>query len=296
MLVGEAATSPSLERMKVQQMDRTGFARGQEEVIVLRTNFPHSPTGRLSAYDDFVPRAFVVLRSPLRAISAYFDEKYQKKSHLQHLPASTSDAKNGSAVTETGINSVGAFDAWVKWRDSGEFDKQLLQYREFVNFWMQRYLGKDAERVYFSYEDMVHPQTGPTEALRLSEFLEGGAKLAGVRMAPELLGPDGIPEAMGALVDDAIATSFAPKKDIQCVWNEIVHAEISSSTPPERPLTPDNLATVSEMLLELMSAHGTHARLVSILRGYHQEVIEIAGSERPLGEERPLVQQQSVGF
>lgn len=264
MLVGEASISPSMERMKVQKMDKTGFARGQGEVIVLRTHFPHT-TGKLAAYDDFVPRAFVILRNPLHAIRSYFDQLYAK-SH--RLPIAGSDSEERQRA------------AWITWRDS-EFSSQLLLYREFVSFWMEKYLGKDEQRMYFSYESLVDDEEGAMEAVRLATFLEGGVKANAMVM----------PGSNGVMVAEAVKT-FANVNEVPCLWKDIVHATLSEKTPTtgvilgepnnvsfyggERPFMQEHLAATSEMLMESMKRWGHHKRVLMILSGYYQEV------QRPL--------------
>jgi len=276
MLVGEASISPSMERMKAQHMDRTGFARGQGEVVVVRTNFPHT-SGKLAAYDDWMPRAFVILRNPLHAIPCYFDQLYEMKSHM---PA-------GSAAK----NSEETLAAWIKWRDN-ELSNQILLYRRFVSFWMEKYLEKDDKRVYFSFESLVDEEKGPREAVRLATFLEGGIKANAMEMTRDLR-----PDLIGVAVAESVKT-FVNIEDIPCiwresVWKELVHTSISDGeaatghiqegannlsfrgedwSPTQRPFTPENYVAISDMILELMNRWGRHKRLLGILSGYFQEV------------------------
>lgn len=46
--------------------------RGQGEVVVVRTRFPHT-SGKLASWDRDIPRAIVILRNPLHAIPTYFN-------------------------------------------------------------------------------------------------------------------------------------------------------------------------------------------------------------------------------
>lgn len=289
MLVGDAGVSPSLERMKVQKMDRTGFARGQEEVIVLRTSFPHEPLGRLSAWDDFLPRAFVVLRDPLDSVARYFDQLYETRGHLPTGSVADADDAGGDTVAA----------AWIRWRD-GEFSDQIRFYGKFVTFWMEKYLGRDADRVFFAYEDLTDEGRGPGEAVRLARFLADGVK-ANAAEVLEQRGEDGTgsggPAAGGEaeFVAEALG-SFADVAEVPCVWKEILGGATSegrAANPPtnpkgahpegefvfrgegstaERPLTPENLEETSGMLSELMDRWSSHGRLVSILSGYLEEV------------------------
>eukprot|EP00584_Thalassiosira_punctigera_P027102 CAMPEP_0172579352 /NCGR_PEP_ID=MMETSP1067-20121228/139203_1 /TAXON_ID=265564 ORGANISM="Thalassiosira punctigera, Strain Tpunct2005C2" /NCGR_SAMPLE_ID=MMETSP1067 /ASSEMBLY_ACC=CAM_ASM_000444 /LENGTH=388 /DNA_ID=CAMNT_0013372069 /DNA_START=167 /DNA_END=1333 /DNA_ORIENTATION=- len=260
MLVGEAGTSPSLERMKVQKMDRTGFARGQGEVVVLQTHFPHT-LGKLSAWDDFVPRAFVVLRNPLHAIPAYFDELYQKSNH--QLAGSSEET----------------VAAWIKWRDS-EFSNQLLLYGQFVSFWMEKYSGHDDKRVFFSYEDFVDEESGALEAVRLTSFLRVGVEASAMEMP-----------TLNLTLSEALEL-FADMKEVPCIWKDIVHTGILSDGKSiwgggrslmERPFSAENLVVTLQTLSELMDRWSHHRRLLSILSGYHEKASNLlGGSHRPL--------------
>jgi len=320
MLVGDASTSPSLERMKVQKMDRTGFARGQMEVIALRTYHPHpDPTeGKLSAWDDFLTRAFVVLRNPMYAIPAYFDGMYQTKTH--NLPSSSSSSSSSSNSNNDNNdnndnNNSEEMDEdtalWIKWRDD-QFSIQLQHYRNFVSYWMERYGGHDDRRVFFSYEGLISEDTGVAETMRLASFLEGGIRANVVDMVLKGTAGNKVENSDGSgiaiAIDDSMYAealeSFATVEEVPCVWKDIVHATIlssssldggeassSSATAPRglgglsegaqsstdwrrRPFTPENLVEMSKVLLEMMEMWNEHRRLLSILSGYQQEVTD----------------------
>lgn len=247
MLAGDASTSPSLERMKAQHMDHTGFARGQGEVAVVRTNFPHL-TGQLSAWDFDVSRAFVVLRSPLTAIPRYFDRLYELNSHV---PA-------GDPSDETTA-------AFVKWRDN-QLGDQLLLWRRSVSFWMEKFADDDGERrVFFSYESLIDEESGMQETVRLAQFLEGGIRASAMELSP----------GNHSAVAEAVK-SFANTDEIYCIWSEMVsvirHGE-GRLSPNQRPFTTDNLVAISRMLLELIDRWSSHhQQLVAILKGYAEEV------------------------
>jgi hypothetical protein len=106
--------------------------------------------------------------------------------------------------------------------------------------------------------------------------------------------------------------SMVKVEEVPCVWREVVHSTIAapSSTlgkseeddrkrrsivddeeehrllarnwnSAERPYSPENLAEISQMLLELMNRWNRHQRLLTILAVYHREVnrayLEITG-------------------
>lgn len=252
MLVGEASKSPSRERMKTQKMDMTGFARGQGEVIVLRTNYPHHPTGKLALWDYFVLRAFVVLRNPLTAIPSYFDHLYQMNSHV---PA-------GDSSSET-------IAAWIKYRDN-QFSDQLYLWERLVSFWMDKY--EDEKRMFFSYERLVDEESGVHEIKELAQFLEKGCKERAIELSKNDVG-----QTQDLIVADAVK-SFAHPDELFCIWKEFVGMAAPdiedgqrSWSPNKRPFTAENITAIRKMLLELINRWSHHQRLVSILTGYYQE-------------------------
>jgi hypothetical protein len=275
MLVGDANVSPSSERMRQQGMDRTGFARGQGEVIVLRTQFPYddSPPARLSAYDEFVTRAFVILRNPTRSIPCHFDRMYAMGGHhpTGGSPSWAND-DDGSATTM-------ARNAWMRWRDDNLPD-QLRRYESFVSFWMDRHEGRHDERLYFSYEGLVDGLVGPTEASRLVKFLEGGV-MSNIATGHSSGGDSRTTESTIAIANAVVGSSFADAEEVPCIWEDVVGTTMTdesvvlgkSSSVHRRPFTAENIADVSGMLSSLIERYSGHKRLVGILSEYRREKI-----------------------
>ncbi|KAL3826673.1 hypothetical protein ACHAXA_001196 [Cyclostephanos tholiformis] len=196
--------------------------------VAVRTQWPHT-SGKLASWDDDIHRAFVVLRNPLHAVPCYFDRLYELRNHLPtgsaSLPQYSADSRN----------------AWVNWRDK-QLNSQMMLYRRFVSFWMERFTSKDeGSRLYFSYETFVDPMSGPGEA------------------------SEGDVRKRRSIVDDEEEHRLLARN-----WNSA-----------ERPYLPENLAEMSQMLLELMNRWSRHQRLLSILAVYHREVnrayLEITG-------------------
>ena len=255
-------------------MDRTGFARGQTEVVALRTNYPH--TGELSPWDLFLQRAVVVLRNPLSAIPSHFDYLYEKNIHMT---ASSSVGSSAEKLEETRA-------AWIKWRDN-QFSDQVLLYRRFVSVWMEKYLDHDNERIFLTYEDLVDEENGPQAATRLANFFVHGIQASAMENHVEFS-------------TEAI-TTFADINDIPCIWKHIVYDSIDSSTghrkgdwsQTERPLTPENLAETSNMLLELINRWHGHEIILSILTRYRQEILNLMESGGQTSEQ--FTEQQTDG-
>ncbi|KAL7477393.1 hypothetical protein ACHAW6_003203 [Cyclotella cf. meneghiniana] len=276
--VGEAAVSPSLHKM--QETGGSGEYGGQGEVIAVRTHFPHT-SGKLASWDGDIPRVIVILRNPLHAIPSYFNEVYEIRNHLP--PGSSKDQQHQADTHAT----------WIKWRDA-QFPSQTMLYRRFVSFWMERHIEDDNNRIFFTYEDLTEWYKGPVEAKRMQTFLEKGLKenvlemvksgaLEGVTVEDR--------EKIDMLTSDA-TKNLVRESDAPCIWKELifptsstqhkrrlqsVDPPYSSSTggewdPIGRPLTPENLAALSQMLLELMNRWSRHQRLLNILASYHREV------------------------
>jgi len=245
LLVGDASSSPSLERMKAQHMDRTGFARGQGEVVVVRTNYPHS--SKLAAWDYDIHGAIVVLRNPLTAIPSYFDQLYELNSHV---PA--------------GDSSIETTNQFIKWRDN-QLSDQLLLWQRFVSFWMQKFAEDDDKRVFISYESLMNEVSGPQETVRLAQFLQGGMRSSAMNISP----------ANQTMIEESIKT-FANMDEIYCIWKDMSTLATSHEgrlTHKDRPLTAENLVAISTKLLELINQWSNYPQLVSILSAYNDEVL-----------------------
>jgi hypothetical protein len=95
--------------------------------------------------------------------------------------------------------------------------------------------------------------------------------------------------SMKELIDragkDATAT-MADAKDVPCIWKEVVYSTLISSQSKkiqgeddggewnsvERPFTAENLAEMTNMLLELLNRWSRHQRVLTILSVYHRTV------------------------
>lgn len=214
----------------------------------------------------------------------YLSKPYRRYEIRNHLPPGSSKDQQHQADTHA---------TWIKWRDA-QFPSQTMLYRRFVSFWMERHIEDDNNRIFFTYEDLTEWYKGPVEAKRMQNFLEKGLKenvlemvksgaLEGVTVEDR--------EKIDMLTSDA-TKNLVRESDAPCIWKELifptsstqhkrrlqsVDPPYSSSTggewdPIERPLTPENLAALSQMLLELMNRWSRHQRLLNILACYHREV------------------------
>ena len=305
----------------------------------------------------------------MHAIPNYFDRLYELKNHLPTGSSSSSSQQQAVAAAA----AAAAREAWIEWRDT-QLSSQLMLYRRFVSYWMERHAGNgENDRLYFSYESLVNEESGPGEALRLATFLERGIRESALEFAKvqyygsldddeeekeemkdhdekeevgniiaqdrkKESGPrpqhittikDGL--STGELIDRAVkdATStMAGANDVPCVWKEVVYSTLSSSSfskqqplqvnvdgesysvvadggewnSIERPFTPENLAEITNMLLELLNRWSRHQRVLTILSVYHRVVnreylastgaLEEALSEHNIGDREQQLQVQ----
>lgn len=235
----DPANDTPIDTQHDEDVDKDTPILSQGRILALRTSFPHT-TGKLSVYDDSIPRAFVLLRNPLRAIPAYFDAVYEMRNHL---PAGTSATKQHAKSTH---------DAWVQWRD-GQLRSQILLYRRFVSFWMEKFEERDEERIFVSYESLMMGdygvgggggnelvEKGVEEVERLAKFLGEGVRKNAVEMAMANLQKQNNEDEnenlenggelsekevkiIDGIVDEAMKT-MVPWEDIPCVWDEVVNS------------------------------------------------------------------------
>ena len=221
---------------------------------------------------------------------------------IAHIESMTRHELNSGWPTGTlhdPSQAKATLDAWAKWR-SNQFKSQIMLYRRFVSFWMEKYEGHDDHRIFFSYEDFLDDYKGQTEAGRLSNFLREGVQQSGLH----------------SVKIQQVLNSFVKDREVGCVYKETVGAAkklfekrqaslqgrrtLQEAPPPNassnavdsatksaagngiqsmcewtsehRPLSPENLMALSQMLLELMNRWNRHQRVLTILSTYHREV------------------------
>jgi hypothetical protein len=192
----------------------------------------------------------------------------------------------------------------------------MMLYRRFVSFWMERHIEDDNHRIFFTYESLVEWYKGPEDSKRLYDFIERAIKDNIVEMVKSG-GVDGVTfedkDVINTLINDA-TKSLVKRDDAPCIWKELVapatqitNRRLQSVDPPyssssggewdpiERPLTADNLAALSQMLLELMNRWSRHQRLLNIMAEYHRDVnklyLEVAKKE----DQKPVQPLRDVG-
>ncbi|KAL9180549.1 hypothetical protein ACHAXT_011002 [Thalassiosira profunda] len=218
-------------------------ARGKR-VVTVKTHYPHD-AGQLVSWDDEINRALVIIRNPMSAIPSFFNHIYEIKNHLpihsQRAPVSD----------------------WIEWRDRLAMP-QIRKYAKFVNYWMERFEGRDFDRIFISYETLTDDNEGPGEAMRITLFL---AESEGVKP----IDVETVPCVWKAVVK---YKAEAPKPQTERRRRlDPKHHDSQRSGPTERPYTPEMLAAMVEMLQGLIERWGErHPHLRNILEGYRTTV------------------------
>ena len=237
-------------------------------MIMIQTRYPHK-SGSLAAepqHDADARRAVILIRNPIRALPALFDELHASEKHLPkkfHPHDNTGNAVN----TEDDTNRASVAE-WISWRDR-MFETQMDQYAEFVRYWTNRYDGRD--RILLSYDDLVQvdESTGIEELIRLTMFLIGGESIW-----------------KNMIVDDAACVwrgMFAIDKENDGGLRYrhrrldsyiIPHpSSVGSSTVTDRPFTNEQLGKMAGMLLRV--AEDLNKQINQLLLSYRAEIVGI---------------------
>jgi len=124
--------------------------RTSENVVSIKTHYPHSE-GRLIPHDVKIQGALLLVRHPMDAIPSYHNYLYEVENkfppHSLRAPV----------------------DEWTTWRDL-HFEDELMKWKQSIIYWMDAIPSE--HRLVMFYEKIVDEETGPLEALKLSEFLD----------------------------------------------------------------------------------------------------------------------------
>ena len=132
--------------------------------VVVQTRFPHK-SGMLPPWRKHIPRAVVVIRNPLYALPALFDELYASK---KTLPAKFQPDVPSFVEPQFDLGEA-SVPEWVSWRDR-MFESQMVQYREFIRYWITNF--DEDSRLVIAYEDIMNEKKGGADAIRLTEFIQ----------------------------------------------------------------------------------------------------------------------------
>jgi hypothetical protein len=263
--------------------------RRTNNVIFIQTRYPHK-SGQLVQFDSEVTKGIILIRNPMHALTSLFDELYARK---KHLPIKF---QNADRRYKDGGPSI---QDWISWRDR-LFETQLLQYGEFVRYWMRRY--RDEERIIISYEDLVNDRgggEGEKEVMRLAQFVR------------------------------RIRDVYVDLDSVSCIWRTVVlngggddddggddgrrdnneegpdgRRQLSSYISPhpssigaelaQRPFTVEQLRTMVTMLQELAFEFQHNVLLYGNLINYHRDVMDLAKYMTTFESNEPPPQQQQV--
>jgi len=261
--------------LRVHDESELDRPRRTNNVVIIQTRYPHS-SGQLVQFDSEVNKGIVLIRNPMHALTSLFDELYARK---KHLPIKFQNAQRRYKDGGPSIQD------WISWRDR-VFDGQLLQYGEFVRYWMKRY--RDEERIIISYEDLMDDRggEGEREVMRLAQFLR---RIRDVNVELD---------------------------NVSCIWNTLVvngggedgeegadgRRELSSYIIPHpssigadvtaRPFSVEQLRSMVTMLQELAFEFQNNVLLYGKLIMYHRDVMDLAKYMTTFESEQPPPQQQ----
>jgi len=120
--------------------------------VAIKTHYPalggkHDPPSTIA----HVPRAILLLRNPLNAISSFHNFEYERANHLP----------NHSTRAPT--------EAWIEWRNK-RFDLELGKWKAHLVYWMDRHPA--ASRTIITFERMTNTDTGVEEFAKLGRGLQ----------------------------------------------------------------------------------------------------------------------------
>ncbi|KAK1741252.1 glycosyltransferase (family 10) [Skeletonema marinoi] len=219
-----------------------------KRVVTIKTHFPHD-AGRLVPWDDEIHRALVIIRNPMHAIPSFFNHIYEMKNHL---PVHSQRAP---------------VDAWIEWRDRLAAI-QISRFEKFVDYWMERFLQLNDNRIFVSYERLTDDDMGAEEAIRMTRFLGQSEGVTPIDI-------ESVPCVWKSVVKykESLKASNNNQKQQERRRLDPLHHDSQRSGPTERPYTPELLSSMSDMLLRLIGKWGDgHLRLRKMLEGYQTDV------------------------
>lgn len=245
-------------------------SRRTANVIIVQTRFPHK-AGKLVPWDDEVLKGIILIRHPMHAFTSLFDELYARKKHLPIR------FQNGERRYRDGGPSI---QDWISWRDR-MFDTQLVQYGEFVRYWMKRY--KDDERVVISYEDLVDEkgEGGEKEVVRLAQFLRRirdmnviDLKDASCVWRTVVLNNDDENGERSDSLEESVSVGQRRRRQLSSYI--IPHPSSAGAELALRPFTVEQLRAMVTMLQELAFEFQNNVLLYGKLVYYHRDLMDLA--------------------
>jgi len=126
------------------------FLNGRKKnVVSTKTHYPHH-AGRKVPFEADIQRALLLIRHPMDAIPSYHNYCYEVENSFRRH------------------STRAPVDVWIPWRDL-HFEYELHIWKETIIYWMDAFQPND--RLVMFYEDIVEDTSGPSETLRLSDFL-----------------------------------------------------------------------------------------------------------------------------
>jgi hypothetical protein len=266
--------------LRIHDENELDRPRRTNNVVIIQTRYPHS-SGQLVQFDSEVHKGIILIRNPMHALANLFDELYARK---KHLPVKFQNAERRYKDGGPSIRD------WISWRDR-VFESQLLQYGEYVRYWMKRY--RDEERVVISYEDLMDDRggEGEREVMRLAQFLrrikEVNVDLENVSCIWNTLVKNG-----GGEDGDGGNNEGGTVERRQLSSYIIPHPSSIGAEVAQRPFSVKQLRAMVTMLQELAYEFQNNVLLYGKLIKYHREVMDLAKYMTSFESEQPPPQQQ----
>ena len=237
--------------------------RRTNNAIVIESRYPHK-SGQLVQFDSEVPKGIILIRNPMHALTSLFDELYARKKHLPiKFQSDNRRYKDGGPSIQD----------WISWRDR-LFESQLLQYGEFVRYWMKRY--RDEERIIISYEDLIDNRgEGEKEVMRLAQFLR---RIRDVNVDLENVSCIWRTVVLSGGGEDGVGedNEEGPDGRRQLSSYSIPHPSSIGVELAQRPFTVEQLRAMVTMLQELAYEFQNNVLLYGKLINYHRDVMDLA--------------------
>lgn len=199
--------------MTSDDYDHNGLAK-RKEVIGIKTHYPVPNVSNQQTFSSFayINRSVLLLRNPIDALSSYHNFQYEMSNNLQNHSVRAPSEK------------------WIEWRDK-YFYEEMKAWVDHTKFWILHHAPEN--RLIISYEHLVSSRDGPSELLKLKNFVRVGNE--------PILTTDNV--------------------DIPCIWDTLVNGSIDEGTrmaslrkgvtSKGRPLTDNQLKAVKDELIGL---------------------------------------------
>jgi len=197
-----------------------------KQVVSVKTHYPH-PHGNKLSWEAEIERAFIVVRSPIKAIPSFHNFLHEFQNNLENhsLRAPVED--------------------WIRWRDNA-FSVEVKEWRRHLEYYLARFPAN--KRLVVSYEDLTNENTGPRVSKQIIRFF---AESPGVTPISE----ESAECVWGTVVNYQSGKQYNTRKPLDKTKKYVGAYPIWPGSKrrgdKERPLTQAQIDEVREMLQEV---------------------------------------------